>query len=131
MTRLRTKIDSFLKGAKTRLTSGSTQSFELFFGVIAIISAFYFFFHPESVDQTALGRALHGWAWAWYIQYLIGGIGIVWGLLAPSARVEALGLSLFAATALIEALVIGYVSWSILGSISVLAMSVYLALFLA
>lgn len=66
--------------------------FELLLAVLSVLAACAFFFDPDALRRTAVGEAVHPFDWAWNVTYMIGASAIIFGLLRPSPRFEALGL---------------------------------------
>jgi hypothetical protein len=71
--------------------------FELMIGVLAIVSGLRFFFVPDEPVRALVGDALSPWDLIWNVGYLLGGVGVVFGLVRRHATIEAAGCCLLVA----------------------------------
>lgn len=81
--------------------------FELWVGLAGIISGVIFFYSPAAIDHNALAVTMGYTAAAtWSISYFGAGLGVWWGLLKPSPRIEAAALWLLGAATAINGIAI-------------------------
>jgi hypothetical protein len=67
--------------------------FELWVGLAGILSGVVFFYSPAAIDHNAVAVSLSYTAAAiWSIGYFAAGLGVWWGLLRPSPRIEVVAL---------------------------------------
>lgn len=71
--------------------------FELLLAALAALAALGFFFQPDELARTAIGRAVHPFDYAWNVLYLTGGVLVTAGLVRPSYRLEVAGLVMLGA----------------------------------
>lgn len=68
------------------------NSWVLALGVLAVFAAFSYFVDPNTLlKQNALGQALRGWAYAWNVLYFLGGVCIVYGVVALNRAIDIAG----------------------------------------
>lgn len=82
------------------------HGFELLFGILAALSALSGLLDPSSLAKSAVGEALHPFDLAWNAAYLVGALGIIFGLLRPSPRVEAAALIVLSGAVLANAVAV-------------------------
>ena len=73
----------------------SANAFELFVCLLAIVAAISFFVNPDTYDDTAVGKFLHPWDFAWNLMYGVGALLVAAGLIRLKPQWEVAGLCLF------------------------------------
>lgn len=81
---------------RPRSTYVRHHSFELATAIGSIIASVLFALKPRAFEQTAVGaHSPHALAVFWAAGFLFGGIGVLVGLLRPSARMEVAALAVW------------------------------------
>lgn len=81
------------------------NAFELFTAVLAVVAAVNYYLQPANLSDSSVGHIAFPDV-LWNTMYGVGAILVAAGLLRMSIRVEAMGLSLFAAAVSINAVAI-------------------------
>lgn len=71
------------------------HAFEGAVGFAAVLGGVVYFIDPHSLLEASIGRGLGGLIGVWSVLYFLGGVGILWGLVRPSLRIELVGLCLY------------------------------------
>lgn len=88
----------------TDLHSVRRDRFEFLLALLMIAAGATFFLDPSTLEATAVGRTVSGWLDdAWSATYLVGGIGIAYGLASQRIGVEAAGLWLAITATMVNA----------------------------
>ena len=83
------------------------NAWALWIGILSVFTGVYYLVDPEALLRSnALAETLKTWAYAWNILYLIGGLGIVYGLLKPNRSIDVAGLAFFAGAVIINAVAV-------------------------
>lgn len=89
------------------------NSFEASIALVGAITSISFFVNPDDLARSPVGLALHPWDYLWNAGYLIGAVGILFGLWKGRGDVEAGGLMFFAGAILVQAgAVFDVVGWA-------------------
>lgn len=101
--------------------------FELSLAIVAMVTAATFFASPDTLEHSAIGRAVHPFDYAWNGLYIVGGFLIVIGLVRPSHRLELAGLIMFG-----SAITVAGIALAALGSagwpLKVVSLGTYIAI---
>ena len=87
--------------------------FELFVAVLAALASLTFFLDPSQLADSAVGRALPPFDYAWNVGYGLGALLVAAGLWKIDGYLEVAGLSLFTAAVLINGIAIIAVGGSV------------------
>lgn len=78
-------------------------------GFLGVISGLRGLIDPNVYPVHAL---LHGWDYVWAVTFLLGGLGIIFGLGSRRQKLDAAGCALFAGGAIVEGLAyVAFLGW--------------------
>lgn len=77
--------------------------FELAIALLLVLSGIRFLWKEQELEASQIGQTLP-WPQLWAALYLVAGLGVMVGVLKPSARVEAAGLALMASVVTVNAI---------------------------
>lgn len=86
-----------LDPARVRRIYLEAHAFELLLAVLGVLAAINLLVDPRALSESPIGRTLYPFDVLWTIAYALSGMGIVYGLVSPSPRVETLALHIFSA----------------------------------
>lgn len=109
---------------RPRKTFLQAHSFEVAIAFAALLTSLQFIFDPSVRAETTIGSLGTTSSWMWAVLYLFGAVGILWGMLGMSDRIEIAGLSCFTAACLVNA----FGLWQIRGDRAVYIAITFLAL---
>jgi hypothetical protein len=97
-----------LRNASLRRTNAELNVFELWIAIAAIVGSLFYFIDPDALLSASVSKEIGSQALAflWNAGYLASGLGLLYGLLKPSPRIELVGLWLVAATTAINGVAI-------------------------
>lgn len=108
-------------GARRQLRNSYliANAFELFVALLAIVAAISYLLDPQNLSNGTIGHVQFPDA-LWFGLYGVGSILVVIGLVRISPRIEVMGLCLFCASVLIQALAIAQLrGWPSAASIAI------------
>jgi hypothetical protein len=100
--------------------------FELFTAVLAVVASLNYYWQPQNLSDSSIGHVQFP-DLLWNTLYGVGAILVAAGLVRLSIRVEAAGLSIFAAAVAINALAVYHYR----GTSAAATIAIFVAFFLA